>query len=102
MSDRTSSLFALFALLAFRVLEVSLEPEGGRRVLVESLAVEGGCPGCGVAFGLIQGLDDPPLLIVDSIGPFAIGSRAPEPKDQPDAAHNGLFVPEVGVTDSRV
>jgi hypothetical protein len=35
MSDRTT---LLFALPAFRVLEVSLEPDGGRRVLVECLA----------------------------------------------------------------
>ena len=51
MSDRTS---LLFALPAFRVLKVSLEPDGGRRVLVESVAVEGGCPGCGVLSGLIK------------------------------------------------
>ncbi len=38
----------LFALPAFRVLEVSLEPDGGRRVLVESVATGGGCPACGV------------------------------------------------------
>ena len=51
MSDRTS---LLFALPAFRVLEVVLEPDGGRRVLVESVAVEGGCPACGVLSGLIK------------------------------------------------
>jgi transposase len=51
MSDRTT---LLFALPAFRVLDVSLEPDGGRRVLVESLATEGGCPGCGVLSALIK------------------------------------------------
>ncbi len=51
MSDRTT---LLFALPAFRVLEVSLEPGGGRRVLVESLATEGGCPTCGVLSGRIK------------------------------------------------
>jgi transposase len=51
MFDRTS---LLFALPAFRVLDVSIEPDGGRRVLVESLATEGGCPACGVLSGLIQ------------------------------------------------
>ena len=51
MSDRTT---LLFALPAFRVLQVSLEPDGGRRVLVESLATEGGCPGCGVLSALIK------------------------------------------------
>ena len=44
----------LFALPAFRVLQVSLEPDGGRRVLVESLATEDGCPGCGVLSALVK------------------------------------------------
>lgn len=38
----------LFALPGFRVLTVELEVDGGRRVLVESEAEEGGCPWCGV------------------------------------------------------
>jgi transposase len=38
----------LFALPGFRVLNVILDPDGGRVVLVESVAVEGGCPSCGV------------------------------------------------------
>jgi hypothetical protein len=38
----------LFALPGFRVLNVTLDPDGGRVVLVESVAVEGGCPSCGV------------------------------------------------------
>lgn len=29
-------------------------PMGGRRVLVESVADEGGCPACGVLSGLIK------------------------------------------------
>jgi len=51
MSDRRS---LLFALPEFRGLEVTLEPDGGRRVLVESVADQGGCPGCGVLSGLIK------------------------------------------------
>lgn len=51
MSDRTT---LLFALPEFRVLDVTLEPGGGRRVLVESVAEEGGCPACGVLSGLIK------------------------------------------------
>ncbi len=60
MSDRTT---LLFALPAFRVLEVSLEPGGGRRVLVESVAAEGGCPACGVLSGRIK--DRPTSRIKD-------------------------------------
>src|SRR5665647_2009793 len=45
MIDRTTSLFAL---PGFRVLNVTLEPDGGRLVLVESVAKDGGCPSCGV------------------------------------------------------
>src|SRR5665647_1546883 len=45
MIDRTTSLFAL---PGFRVLNVTLEPDGGRLVLVESVATDGGCPSCGV------------------------------------------------------
>ena len=45
MSDRTS---LLFALPGFRVVDVSVEPDGGRRVLVETVAAEDGCPSCGV------------------------------------------------------
>jgi len=45
MIDRTT---LLFALPGFRVLDVTLEPDGGRLVLVESLAKDGGCPWCGV------------------------------------------------------
>jgi transposase len=51
MDDRTT---LLFALPDFRVLDVTREPEGGRRVLVESVAEEGGCPGCGVLSSLIK------------------------------------------------
>ena len=39
MSDRTT---LLFAMPGFRVLDVSLEPGGDRRVLVKSVAHEGG------------------------------------------------------------
>jgi transposase len=53
----------LFALPSFRVLDVSLEPDGGRRVLVESVAAEGGCPACGVLSGLIK--DRPTSRIKD-------------------------------------
>ena len=45
MTDGTT---LLFALPGFRVLEVSLEPDGGRRVLVETLGQESFCPSCGV------------------------------------------------------
>lgn len=51
MPDRTT---LLFALPGFRVLDVSLEADGGRRVLVESVADQGGCPSCGVLSGLIR------------------------------------------------
>lgn len=51
MSDRTT---LLFALPGFRVLDVSLEADGARRVLVESVAEQGGCPACGVLSGLIR------------------------------------------------
>ena len=51
MDDRTT---LLFALPDFRVLDVTLEPDGGRRVLVESVAGEGGCPACGVLSALIK------------------------------------------------
>jgi transposase len=45
VSDRTT---LLFALPGYRVLDVSLEHDGGRRVLVESVAEQGGCPACGL------------------------------------------------------
>jgi transposase len=51
MSEATS---LLFALPGFRVLEVSLDPDGRRRVLVESVSAEGGCPACGVASSVIK------------------------------------------------
>ena len=60
MGDRTT---LLFALPDFRVLDVTREPDGGRRVLVESVAEEGGCPGCGVLSGLIK--DRPTSRIKD-------------------------------------
>ncbi len=44
----------LFAMPGFRVLDVTLEPGGGRRVLVESVAHEGGCPSCGVLSTLVK------------------------------------------------
>ncbi len=44
MDDRTT---LLFVLSDFRVLDVTLAPDGGRRALVESVADEGGCPACG-------------------------------------------------------
>jgi transposase len=51
MDDRTT---LLFALPDFRVLDVTREPGGARRVLVESVAEQGGCPGCGVLSALIK------------------------------------------------
>src|SRR4051794_41419037 len=45
MDDATT---LLFALPGYRVLDVSPEPDGGRRVLVETEASEAACPGCGV------------------------------------------------------
>jgi transposase len=51
MSDRTTSMFAL---PDFRVLDVTLEPNGGRRVLVESVAEHSCCPACGLLSGLIK------------------------------------------------
>jgi|SRR5665647_87785 len=51
MIDRTTSLFAL---PGFRVLNVTLEPDGGRLVLVESVATDGGCPSCGVMSSRIK------------------------------------------------
>ena len=40
----------------FQVLTVTLEPDGGRRVPVESVADEAGCPACGVLSGVIKDL----------------------------------------------
>jgi len=40
MIERTT---LLFALPGFRVLNVTLDPNGGRLVLVESVAKDGGC-----------------------------------------------------------
>ena len=51
MDDRTT---LLFALSEFRVLDVTRAPDGGRVVLVESVAAHGGCPGCGVMSGVIK------------------------------------------------
>jgi len=51
MDDRTT---LLFALPGFRVLDVTREPDGSRRVLVESVAEDGGCPVCGVMSGVIK------------------------------------------------
>jgi len=44
----------LFALPGFRVLDVSVGPDGARLVLVEDVATEGGCPSCGVASSLVK------------------------------------------------
>ena len=38
----------------FRVLDVSLGTDGDRRVLVEGVAHEGGCPSCGVLSALVK------------------------------------------------
>ena len=51
MIDRTT---LLFALPGFRVLNVTLDPDGGRVVLVESVATDGGCPLCGVMSSRIK------------------------------------------------
>jgi transposase len=51
MIDRTT---LLFALPGFRVLNVTLEPDGGRLVLVESVTTDGGCPSCGVMLSRIK------------------------------------------------
>jgi transposase len=51
MIDRTT---LLFALPGFRVLNVTLDPDGGRLVLVESVVKDGGCPSCGVMSSRIR------------------------------------------------
>ena len=53
----------LFAMPGFRVLDVSLVPGGDRRVLVESVADEGGCPSCGVLSALVK--DRPTCRVKD-------------------------------------
>ncbi len=60
MSDRTT---LLFALPGFRVLNVTEDDDGGRVVLVETVAIEGGCPACGVLSSLIK--DRPTSLAKD-------------------------------------
>src|SRR3954469_4229533 len=45
MDDATT---LLFALPGYRVLDVSRAPDGGRRVLVETMIDEAACPDCGV------------------------------------------------------
>ena len=40
--------------VGFRVINVTLEPDGGRLVLVETVAIEGGCPSCGVMSSRIK------------------------------------------------
>ena len=55
MIDRAT---LLLALPGFRVLNVTLEPDGGRLVLVESLVMEGCCPSCGV---MSSGVKDRPV-----------------------------------------
>jgi transposase len=68
MSDRTS---LLFALPGFRVVEVTAEADGGRRVLVETVAGEGGCPNCGVVSSRIK--DRPTSRVKDlPHGPSAL------------------------------
>jgi len=44
----------LFALPGFRVLDVTLDPGGGRVVLIECTEVEDGCPECGVLSALVK------------------------------------------------
>ena len=51
MIDRTT---LLFALPGFRVLNVTVDPDGGRLVLVESVAKDGGCPSRGVMSSRIK------------------------------------------------
>lgn len=51
MTDRTT---LLFALPGFTVLDVQPEPDGGRSVLVENAAGEGGCPSCGVVSSRVK------------------------------------------------
>jgi hypothetical protein len=43
MIDRAT---LLLAMPGFRVLNVTMEPDGGRLVLMESVATDGGCPSC--------------------------------------------------------
>jgi len=52
MSDRTS---LLFALPGFRVLDVTVDPDGGRSVMVELADPAGGCPSCGVISDRVHG-----------------------------------------------
>ncbi len=51
MSDRTT---LLFALPGYRLLDVSVEPDGGRRVLIDSDQEQGGCPSCGVLSSVVK------------------------------------------------
>ncbi len=51
MDDRTT---VMFALPGFRVLDVTEDDAGGRLVLVETVATEGGCPSCGVLSSRIK------------------------------------------------
>lgn len=69
MPDRTT---LLFALPGFRVLDVTLDPDGGRQVLVESAEPDGGCPSCGVLSSLIK---DRPISRVRDLPHGSTGLR---------------------------
>ena len=60
MTDATT---LLFGLPGFRVLSVTLGPDGGRQVLVESTVVTDSCPLCGVLSGRVK--DRPVVRIKD-------------------------------------
>ena len=51
MSDGTT---LLFALPGYRVPNVAMTSDGGRVVLIESTAAEGGCPACGVLSAAVK------------------------------------------------
>ena len=60
MSDGTT---LLFALPGYRVLDVAMDVDGGRVVLIESVQTEGGCPACGVLSELVK--DRPTCRVKD-------------------------------------
>lgn len=66
-ADRATSLFAPSR---YRLPDVTLEPDGSRRLLVAATATEGGCPLCGVTAGRIE---DRPVSPVKGLSHGPVG-----------------------------
>ena len=77
MGSRRDAASVIFNLPGYRVIDAVDLPLGGRRVKVQPVDLEGGCPGCGVVSSRVHAWVEQRVRDVPYAGPVEVVVRKP-------------------------